>query len=275
MRLQSHRPNVPGTASITTMTPSTTAFTPTTTKRDTATKHPSNMPTMTTECSNVSLNAAADTVRTHSDAKQKNQSGGAANSNNNTLLQIITNRQYQNYATALTITIGVGCFLLLLNFFIFAGIYRQRESTSKARAKRKKKAEAANARDTDHHLIEGKFLDPMPIRYSEPSTSYVAEHDISLQQFETIAQVTNTKSTSTECSPTHLSLSQHLPADYDNDSDATDDSPSIKISPSIPEPPPPPKNLPPTCYQNLLKPSASQQSLPTAKKRVQIQEISV
>lgn len=273
VRLQSHRPNVPEPVSVTTATPSTTTFTSTNTKRDKSTKQTSNVPTMTTECSNVSVNAAADTARSQTENKLKNQSGGSTistvTSDNNTLMQIITNRQYQNYATALTITIGVSCFLLLLNFFIFAGIYRQRESTSRTRTKCKKKSELSKLND-DHNLIENKFLDPMLIHYNEPSTSYVStDHDISLKRFDTTAQVTNTKSTSTECSPTHL------PVDYENESYATDDSPSIKVSPSIPEPPPPPKNLPPTCYQNVMKPSTSSHTLPTTKKRVQIQEISV
>ncbi len=258
VRVQSHRLNIPQT--VTTARTTTTTVTPVTAKRLKPVKDGSH-PSLTTECANLSVNA--DTVRTHSDSTVNR------NGQNNTLLQMITNHHYQHYATALTITIGVGCFLLLLNFFIFTGIYRQRESTSQGKVKKKRKMDVDGP--TDHHLIEGKFLDPMPIRYNEPSTSFVdIERDLSLKEFEATTHLTNTKSTSTECSPTHATASA-----FENDSDNTDESPSIVISPSIPEPPPPPKNLPPSCYQGVRKVHSAQSTLPSTKKRVQIQEISV
>ena len=252
------------TTSISTTTSSSS---PTTKRVRNSNKPLSSQPTA--ECTNVSVNAAADTARTQTDTKLKNQSG----TTNSTLWHLMTSRQFEKYTTALTITIGVGCFLLLLNFFIFAGIYRQRESNARVRAKRRKKSQPHSP--TEHHLIQGKFLDPMPIRYNpEPSTSYANECNLSLKQFETSTQVINaakptTATVSAECSVGYTTES------FENESDLTDDSPSIKISPSIPEPPPPPRTLPPTCYQNVTKQSTSQQILASTKKRVQIQEIAV
>ncbi|XP_011500600.1 PREDICTED: neuroligin-1 [Ceratosolen solmsi marchali] len=47
----------------------------------------------------------------------------------NNLLRKLATSHYQSYTTALTVTIAVGVFLLLLNILIFAGIYHQRDKT--------------------------------------------------------------------------------------------------------------------------------------------------
>lgn len=60
---------------------------------------------------------------------------------------------------------------------------------------------------------------------------------------------------------------------------STGQEPRMVTSPSIPEPPPPPKNQPPVvsvCNQTgILRPQGVPTTPGTAKKRVQIQEISV
>lgn len=286
VRIQTHRPTMLQSTTSTTflsLTPTSPIPTTAAAKRPKAAKDTST--SLTTECANVSISMGP--VRTPNEVDSLNPNKAAANPNNtvsdhadggfNTVWQILTNPYYQDYGTALTITLGISVVLLLLNFLIFACVYSRCERTADPATKKKRRPHADSP--VEHHLIEGKFLDPMPIRYGEPSTSYVAvDCDISLKEFETTAQIINTKSTSTECSPTMGAVTSADERLYEQDSsDNTEDQSPCLISPSIPEPPPPPKNLPPSnCYQSIRKLQPGQQQvLASNKKRVQIQEISV
>lgn len=283
VRIQTHRPNLLQTTTSTTvfsLSPTSPVPTTTAAKRPKAAKDTAT--SLTTECANVSINMGPvrtpNEVESHRPASSPNNTvNNQADSGFNTVWQILTNPHYQDYGTALTITLGISVLLLLLNFFIFACLYSRRERTADPATKKKRRPHADSP--VEHHLIEGKFLDPMPIRYGEPSTSYVAvDCDISLKEFETTAQIINTKSTSTECSPTMGAVPSAEGGLYEQDSsDNTEDQSPCLVSPSIPEPPPPPKNLPPSnCYQGIRKMQPGQQQVvASTKKRVQIQEISV
>lgn len=249
--------------------PATTAPTPPPPKSDTA------LQATTTECPpNVTTTASI-------------------NRNNNNLLRKLASSHYQSYTTALTITIAVGCFLLLLNILIFAGIYHQRDRGKNDKKKKEELAEAGSCSSSSGEAYDGKSFESSRMNYEacrasyemakaecKSMANYIGEYSCEKKGLENV-QLTELPLQEFSSSP-HSAMKRaensrsFQPPDVTS---TTGQENRMVTSPSIPEPPPPPKNQPPVasvCNQTgILRPQGVPTTPGTAKKRVQIQEISV
>ncbi|XP_051158312.1 neuroligin-1-like isoform X1 [Leptopilina boulardi] len=231
----------------------------------------------TTECTPNTTTMIPTTVK----SQQSNLGVGP-----NNLLRKLASSHYQSYTTALTVTIAVGVFLLLLNILIFAGIYHQRERSSSSSLSGfgdKKKEELLEAGcsgiETSNKRRLSTFALTDSLSSSPPShkVKLVDELEMTLQQFQ--------------CSPPPGGKRLMDPPTYNRSPclqrsrtpspcvDATvgrDDDDDIEIDDGLPEPPPPPKAPAPNIAALACPGILRQPGTPgSAKKRVQIQEISV
>ncbi|XP_046412715.1 neuroligin-1-like isoform X2 [Neodiprion fabricii] len=221
----------------------------------------------TTDCGpNMSSSAVPTTPRT----SQQPNLGPAPNN----LLRKLASSHYQSYTTALTVTIAVGIFLLLLNILIFAGIYHQRDRNAALSAfGDKKKEELLEAGCSGIDEASGKQRLALDLPDSPPSSppphkaKLAQELELQLQEFQCSPPPGGGKRISeppsysrSPCTPR-----AHTPQCVNDDDD--DDA--------LPEPPPPPKAPAPNLGvsgSGILRQPGTPGS---AKKRVQIQEISV
>ncbi|XP_076244904.1 neuroligin-4, X-linked isoform X2 [Calliopsis andreniformis] len=245
----------------------------------------------TTECTpNATV---ATTVATTSKSQHHPNLGPGPNN----LLRKLASSHYQSYTTALTVTIAVGVFLLLLNILIFAGIYHQRDRNASNAAGGlssafgdKKKEELLEAGCSGIEMSGKQRLSSLNLMDS-PSASppphkgkLAQELELQLQEFQCspppgggkrilepplytrspCVQRTRTPSPCVDATTARM--------DDDDDGDSSDDD---NDDDNLPEPPPPPKapapNVGLTCPGILRQPGTPG----SAKKRVQIQEISV
>ncbi|XP_076280618.1 neuroligin-1 [Lasioglossum baleicum] len=216
----------------------------------------------------------------------------------NNLLRKLASSHYQSYTTALTVTIAVGVFLLLLNILIFAGIYHQRDRNASnavglSSFGDKKKEELLEAGCSGIEMSSGKqrlsTLNLMDSPSSSPpphKTKLAQELELQLQEFQCSPPPGGGKRilepplyTMSPCvqrtrtpSPCVDATTARMDDDDDDDPDSSDDD---NDDDNLPEPPPPPKvpapNVGLSCPGILRQPGTPG----SAKKRVQIQEISV
>ncbi|KAL0105708.1 hypothetical protein PUN28_015876 [Cardiocondyla obscurior] len=248
----------------------------------------------TTECTPNATVATTITPTTSRTLQISNLGPGP-----NNLLRKLASSHYQSYTTALTVTIAVGVFLLLLNILIFAGIYHQRDRSTSGGGlsggfSNKKKEEFLEAGCSGLDT-SGKQRLPSSMSLMDSSSSMMPPHkaklvqelELQLQEFQCspppgggkrileppsysknpCIQRTRTPSpcvdaTIAQMDDVHNDISGlHHDSEDDNE--------------ELPEPPPPPKapapNVGLTCPGILRQPGTPG----SAKKRVQIQEISV
>ncbi|XP_017760218.1 PREDICTED: neuroligin-1-like [Eufriesea mexicana] len=246
----------------------------------------------TTECTpNATL---ATTVATTSRTMQHPNLGPGPNN----LLRKLASSHYQSYTTALTVTIAVGVFLLLLNILIFAGIYHQRDRNSSGSSGGlssafgdKKKEELLEAGCSGIEVSSGKqrlsSLNLMDSPSSSPpphKAKLAQELELQLQEFQcspppgggkrVLEPPLYTRSPCVQRTRTPSPCVDATTARMDDDDDG-DSSSDDNDDENLPEPPPPPKAPAPNV--NLSCPGILRQpgTPGSAKKRVQIQEISV
>ncbi|XP_057328114.1 neuroligin-1-like isoform X1 [Microplitis mediator] len=227
----------------------------------------------------------------------------------NNLLRKFASNHYQSYTTALTVTIAVGIFLLLLNILIFAGIYHQRDRNAAAAAaastnssisvgfaehKKKERLLEAGCSGVESISASGKLsrLSSFVLNDSSISSSpsihkhkLAQELELQLQEFQcspppgggkrmsldppsyAISKspgITRSR-TPSPCVDVAAQNNQLEPHDRGIVDDDDDDE-------FLPDPPPPPKVPAPNVCSGILRQPGTPGS---AKKRVQIQEISV
>ncbi|CAK9806527.1 nlg-1 [Anthophora quadrimaculata] len=248
----------------------------------------------TTECT-PNATVATTVATTSRTLQHPNLSPGP-----NNLLRKLASSHYQSYTTALTVTIAVGVFLLLLNILIFAGIYHQRDRNASntggglsSAFGDKKKEELLEAGCSGIEVSSGKqrlsTLNLMDSPSSSPPShkgKLAQELELQLQEFQCSPPpgggkrilepplysrspcVQRTRTPSPCVDATTARMDDDDDDDGDSSSDDNDDE-------NLPEPPPPPKapapNVSLSCPGILRQPGTPA----SAKKRVQIQEISV
>ncbi|XP_076751901.1 neuroligin-1 [Xylocopa sonorina] len=246
----------------------------------------------TTECTpNATV---ATTVATTSRTMQHPNLGPGPNN----LLRKLASSHYQSYTTALTVTIAVGVFLLLLNILIFAGIYHQRDRNASSATGGlssafgdKKKEELLEAGCSGIEMSSGKqrlsSLNLMDSPSSSPpphKAKLAQELELQLQEFQCspppgggkriLEPPLYSRSPCVQRTRTPSPCVDATTARMDEDDDDGDSS-SDENDENLPEPPPPPKapapNVGLSCPGILRQPGTPG----SAKKRVQIQEISV
>ncbi|KAH0554197.1 neuroligin-1 [Cotesia glomerata] len=227
----------------------------------------------------------------------------------NNLLRKFASNHYQSYTTALTVTIAVGIFLLLLNILIFAGIYHQRDRNAAAAAaasinpslslgfvehKKKERLLEAGCSGVESISASGKLsrLSSFVLNDSSISSSpsihkhkLAQELELQLQEFQCSpppgggkrmsldppsyaickSPGVNRSRTPSPCVDVAAQNNQLEPHDRGIADDDDDDE-------FLPDPPPPPKVPAPNVCSGILRQPGTPGS---AKKRVQIQEISV
>ncbi|RLU24683.1 hypothetical protein DMN91_002772 [Ooceraea biroi] len=213
----------------------------------------------------------------------------------NNLLRKLASSHYQSYTTALTVTIAVGVFLLLLNILIFAGIYHQRDRNSSGSGlsgafgnKKKEELLEAGCSGMDaskQRLSSSMGLMDSPTMLPPHKAKLVQELELQLQEFQCSPPpgggkrileppsyskspcIQRTRTPSPCVDATIARMDEVNISSIRNDSEDENDE--------LPEPPPPPKapapNVGLTCPGILRQPGTPG----SAKKRVQIQEISV
>lgn len=216
----------------------------------------------------------------------------------NNLLRKLASSHYQSYTTALTVTIAVGVFLLLLNILIFAGIYHQRDRNTSGGGLAgafgtKKKEELLEAgcsgMDTSSsgkQRLSTAIIDSPSSILPPHKAKLVQELEMQLQEFQCspppgggkrilepptysknpCIQRTRTPSPCVDATIARMNEVSDvggIPQDSEDENE------------ELPEPPPPPKapapNVGLSCPGILRQPGTPG----SAKKRVQIQEISV
>ncbi|XP_020720014.1 neuroligin-1 isoform X2 [Bombus terrestris] len=257
----------------------------------------------TTECTpNATV---ATTVATTSRTFQHPKLGPAPNN----ILRKLASTYYQSYTTALTVTIAIGVFLLILNILIFAGIYHQRDKNASNAAGGlssgfgdKKKEELLEAGCSGIEVSSGKqrlsSLNLMDSPSSSPpphKAKLVQELELQLQEFQCspppgggkralepplysrspCVQRTRTPSPCVDATTARMDDDDDDDDDDDGGDDDGDSNSDDNDDENLPEPPPPPKapapNVSLSCPGILRQPGTPG----SAKKRVQIQEISV
>lgn len=245
----------------------------------------------TTECTpNATV---ATTVATTSRGLQHSNLGPGPNN----LLRKLASSHYQSYTTALTVTIAVGVFLLLLNILIFAGIYHQRDRNttngggSLSPFGDKKKEELLEAGCSGMEMSGKQRLSTLNLMDSPPSSppphkaKLVQELELQLQEFQCspppgggkriLEPPLYSRNPCVQRTRTPSPCVDATTARMDDDDDDGDDSDDDNDDANLPEPPPPPKapapNVGLSCPGILRQPGTPG----SAKKRVQIQEISV
>ncbi|XP_020284974.1 neuroligin-1-like [Pseudomyrmex gracilis] len=248
----------------------------------------------TTECA---PNATVATTIVPTTSRTQHHSNLGPGPNN--LLRKLASGHYQSYTTALTVTIVVGVFLLLLNILIFAGIYHQRDRSSSGgglsgsfSSKKKEELLEAGCSGMD---ASGKQRLSSPLDLMDSPTSMLPPHkaklvqelEMQLQEFQCspppgggkrileppsysknpCIQRTRTPSPCVDATIARMDEVNEV-GGVPNDSEDENEE-------ELPEPPPPPKapapNVGLTCPGILRQPGTPG----SAKKRVQIQEISV
>ncbi|KYM81026.1 Neuroligin-1 [Atta colombica] len=246
----------------------------------------------TTECTPNATVATTITPTTSRTLQISNLGPGP-----NNLLRKLASSHYQSYTTALTVTIAVGVFLLLLNILIFAGIYHQRDRNTTSGGlsgtfSNKKKEEFLEAGCSGIDT-SGKQRLPSSMSMIDSSSSMLPPHkaklvqelELQLQEFQCspppgggkrileppsyskspCIQRTRTPSPCVDATIAQMDEVNISGLHHDSEDDNED----------LPEPPPPPKapapNIGLTCPGILRQPGTPG----SAKKRVQIQEISV
>jgi len=217
----------------------------------------------------------------------------------NNLLRKLASSHYQSYTTALTVTIAVGVFLLLLNILIFAGIYHQRDRNTPGNdhhamgfnSKKKEELLEAGCSGMDATVAMGKQRLESPM--DNPPTLILAPHkaklvqelELQLQEFQCspppgggkrmLELPTYSKSPCIQRTRTPSPCVDATIARMDEVNMTAVRNDSEDENEDLPEPPPPPKvpapNVGLTCPGILRQPGTPG----SAKKRVQIQEISV
>ncbi|KYN31771.1 Neuroligin-1 [Trachymyrmex septentrionalis] len=246
----------------------------------------------TTECT---PNATVATTITPTTSRTLHISNLGPGPNN--LLRKLASSHYQSYTTALTVTIAVGVFLLLLNILIFAGIYHQRDRNTTSGGlsgtfSNKKKEEFLEAGCSGIDTSGKQRLPSSMSMIDSPSSmlpphkaKLVQELELQLQEFQCspppgggkrileppsyskspCIQRTRTPSPCVDATIAQMDEVNISGLHHDSEDDNED----------LPEPPPPPKapapNVGLTCPGILRQPGTPG----SAKKRVQIQEISV
>ncbi|XP_046835012.1 neuroligin-1-like isoform X3 [Vespa crabro] len=265
--------------------------------------------TSTTECT---PNATATTIASTSKTQSQHSNLGPGPNN---LLRKLTSSYYQSYTTALTVTIAVGIFLLLLNIIIFAGIYHQRDRNASGNSglsafgdKKKEELLEAGCSGIEIGGPPGKQRLSSMNLIDSPGTSpqghkakLVQELELQLQEFQCspppgggkrvleppsysrnpCVQRTRTPSPCIDATIARMQDDDNMidgvldSDDDDDDDDDDDEDDDDDDNEELPEPPPPPKvpapNVGLTCPGILRQPGTPG----SAKKRVQIQEISV
>lgn len=216
----------------------------------------------------------------------------------NNLLRKLASSHYQSYTTALTVTIVVGIFLLLLNILIFAGIYHQRDRSNSGSSslssgfsdKKKEELLEAGCSGMEATSAKQRLSSGIGLGDSPPSSppahkaKLVQELELQLQEFQCSPPPGGGKRIIEppiySKSPLHVRSRTPSPcvdattAQLDDVDKAIIDS-DLDNDDDLPEPPPPPKVTAPnvglTCPGILRHPGTPG----SAKKRVQIQEISV
>lgn len=255
---------------------------------------PSSILTMlsTTECTPNATVATTITPTTSRTLQHSNLGPGP-----NNLLRKLASSHYQSYTTALTVTIAVGVFLLLLNILIFAGIYHQRDRNASGGGAfgNKKKEELLEAGCSGINVSGKQRLPPSMNLIESPSmlpphkAKLVQELELQLQEFQcspppgggkrileppsysksSCIQRTRTPSPCVDATIARMDEVSGDVGGVRHHHDSEDENEEL------PEPPPPPKapapNVGLTCPGILRQPGTPG----SAKKRVQIQEISV
>lgn len=230
----------------------------------------------TTECTPNTTTMIPTTVKT-----QPSNLGVGPNN----LLRKLASSHYQSYTTALTVTIAVGVFLLLLNILIFAGIYHQRDRSSSSSGLGgfgdKKKEELLEAGCSGMETSSKRRLSTFALSDS-PSSSptphkrkLVDELEMQLQEFQCSPPPGGKRIIDPPIYNRNICTQRsRTPSPCVDATVARDDDDDIDIDDGLPEPPPPPKAPAPNilaCPGILRQPGTPG----SAKKRVQIQEISV
>ncbi|KAL6432160.1 hypothetical protein ACFW04_006691 [Cataglyphis niger] len=244
----------------------------------------------TTECTPNATVATTITPTTSRTLQHSNLGPGP-----NNLLRKLASSHYQSYTTALTVTIAVGVFLLLLNILIFAGIYHQRDRNVSGGGAfgNKKKEELLEAGCSGINTSGKQRLPPSMNLIDSPSSmlpphkaKLVQELELQLQEFQCspppgggkrileppsyskspCIQRTRTPSPCVDATIARMDEVSDVGVRHHDSEDENEE---------LPEPPPPPKapapNIGLTCPGILRQPGTPG----SAKKRVQIQEISV
>ncbi|XP_014488378.1 PREDICTED: neuroligin-1-like [Dinoponera quadriceps] len=245
----------------------------------------------TTECTPNATVATTITPTTSQTLQHSNLGPGP-----NNILRKLASSHYQSYTTALTVTIAVGVFLLLLNILIFAGIYHQRDrnagggiATSFGNKKKEELLEAGcSGMDpaTGKQRLSSMNLIDSPSILQPHKAKLVQELEMQLQEFQCspppgggkrileppsyskspCVQRTRTPSPCVDATIARMDeVNDGMSGLHDSEDENED----------VPEPPPPPKapapNVGLSCPGILRQPGTPG----SAKKRVQIQEISV
>ncbi|XP_025153437.1 neuroligin-1 isoform X4 [Harpegnathos saltator] len=255
----------------------------------------------TTECTPNATVATTITPTTSQTLQQSNLGPGP-----NNILRKLASSHYQSYTTALTVTIAVGVFLLLLNILIFAGIYHQRDRNTSgggggggggggmaAAFGNKKKEElleagcsGMDAATGKQHLSSMNLINSPLVLPPHTKAKIAKELEMQLQEFQCspppgggkrileppsysknpCIQRTRTPSPCVDATIARMDeVNDGMSALHDSEDENED----------LPEPPPPPKapapNVGLACPGILRQPGTPG----SAKKRVQIQEISV
>ena len=265
----------------------------------------SSIPISTTECT---PNGSAATTIIPTEVTRGANNNPKLGPGPNNLLRKFASNHYQSYTTALTVTIAVGIFLLLLNILIFAGIYHQRDrnaassssSSSSMGFGDKKKEELLEAGcsgldggSSGKHRLSSLVLNDSPPSSPPPhKQKLVQELELQLQEFQCSPPPGGGKRMSIDPpsygwkdrsrtpSPCVDVAAQNNADDFNDDGcdddDDNDDDDENDDDDDLPDPPPPPKapapNVNPVCCPGILRQPGTPGS---AKKRVQIQEISV
>ncbi|XP_034951793.1 neuroligin-1-like isoform X2 [Chelonus insularis] len=229
----------------------------------------------------------------------------------NNLLRKFATNHYQSYTTALTVTIAVGIFLLLLNILIFAGIYHQRDRNAAAAAavaagsssssmsmgyaehKKKERLLEAGCSGIDAISVSGKHSRLSSFVLSDSSISsspsshkhkLAEELELQLQEFQcspppggkrmsldppsyAISKSPGFIRSRTPSPCVDVAAQNNQLEAHDRGIAEDDDEDDF-----LPDPPPPPKVPAPNVCSGILRQPGTPGS---AKKRVQIQEISV
>ncbi|XP_017889552.1 neuroligin-1-like isoform X3 [Ceratina calcarata] len=247
----------------------------------------------TTEC--TPNTTVATTVATTSRTLQHSNLGPGPNN----LLRKLASSHYRSYTTGLSVTIAIGVFLLLLNILIFAGIYHQRERNASSASGGlssafgdKKKEELLEAGCSGIEMSSGKqrlsSLNLMDSPSSSPPShkaKLAQELELQLQEFQCspppgggkriLEPPLYSRNPCGQRTRTPSPCVDVTTARMDDDDDDGDSSSDDNDDDNLPEPPPPPKapapNVGLSCPGILRQPGTPG----SAKKRVQIQEISV
>lgn len=251
----------------------------------------------TTECTpNATVATTIPTTTSRNSLQHSNLGPGP-----NNLLRKLASSHYQSYTTALTVTIAVGVFLLLLNILIFAGIYHQRDRSASGGSggagngsfsnKKKEELLEAGCSGIPDSTAKQRLSSSMSVIDSSSmlpphKAKLVEELEMQLQEFQCspppgggkrileppsyskspCIQRTRTPSPCVDATIARMDEVSDVVGGVHYSEDENDD---------LPEPPPPPKapapNVGLACPGILRQPGTPG----SAKKRVQIQEISV